>query len=37
MLMQKWISDRMDIGPDVLAEIYNDLTMPFLLTLLDRR
>ena len=35
MLMQKWISDRMVISPDELADIYNDLTMPFLLKLLD--
>lgn len=36
MLMQKWISDRMPIEPKALAELYNAMTMPFLLNLLDR-
>lgn len=35
MLMQKWISDRMPIGPDDMAQLYDDLTLPFLRTLLD--
>ncbi|MDO4290575.1 MAG: TetR/AcrR family transcriptional regulator [Eggerthellaceae bacterium] len=29
MLVQKWISDGMEVSPAELAELYNSITMPF--------